>query len=59
MSYTYVLLRFKFGNAYQEALNGNVTRYVDLAGNELFTLPPEGDGGELVDANPARISWML
>jgi hypothetical protein len=56
---TYVLLQFSFGLAYQEADTGNVTRYCDLDGNTLFILPPEHDGGEVVDADPPRLDWMV
>lgn len=58
MLHTYALLKFKFGTAYQEALNGNVTRYIDEDGNELFVIPPEGDGGEVIDAEPETLPWM-
>ena len=60
--FTYVLLRFLtpgVGEAYQEAQDGNVTRYVSPAGVELCTTPPIGDGGEVVDADPPRLDWML
>lgn len=60
--FTYVLLRFTtpgIGDAYQEAENGNVTRYVSVDGVELFITPPTGDGGSVVDADPPRLDWML
>ena len=55
---TYVLLKFSFGLAYQEADTGNVTRYTDEVGSTLFVTPPEHDGGEVVDADPPRLDWM-
>ena len=57
--YSYVLLDFRAFQAYQEACDGQVTRYVSFNGVELFVTPPEGNGGEVVDANPPRLDWML
>ena len=57
--YSYVYLDFGEFKAYQEALNQQVTRYLDEAGNELFVLPPEGNGGFVIDAQPTKLSWML
>ena len=57
--FTYVLLNFGDFQAYQEANDGLVTRYVDANGIELFITPPIGNGGSVIDANPPRLSWML
>lgn len=54
----YILLDFGTFQGYQEINSGNVVRYVGLDGAELFTIPPVGNGGVLVDANPPRQSWM-
>lgn len=59
---SYVLLQFTLSGgffAYQEAQSGQVTRYCDDQGNTLFLIPPTGDGGAVVDANPPRLPWML
>lgn len=53
----YILLDFGTFQGYQEILNGNVVRYVDVDGLE-FT-PPVGNGGVVIDTNPTRLDWML
>lgn len=55
----YILLDFGTFRAYQENENGWVTRYVSESGEELFIMPPIGNGGVVVDAEPPRLSWML
>jgi hypothetical protein len=55
----YILLDFGDFQGYQEIQNGNVARYVDLDGVELFIQPPVGNGGVVIDANPTRQDWML
>ena len=55
----YILLDFGTFTGYQESIQGQVTRYVDESGNELFVIPPEGNGGAVLEVNPARQSWML
>jgi len=55
----YVYLDFGTFNAYQESQYGQVTRYLSEDGVELFVLPPEGNGGVVIDANPPRLPWML
>jgi hypothetical protein len=57
--YTYVYLDFDTFKGYQEALNQQVTRYLDEAGNELFIMPPEGNGGVVINVDPPKLSWML
>lgn len=55
----YVVVEFEVGGrVYQEALDGTVTRYLDVDGNELFTTPPVGDLCAVVDPEPARLPWM-
>lgn len=55
----YILLDFGDFQGYQEIQNGNVIRYVDLQGSELFVLPPVGNGGSVIDATPPRQDWMI
>ena len=55
----YILLDFGTFQAYQENNNGQVTRYLDESSNELFIMPPEGNGGSVIDAEPPRLPWML
>jgi hypothetical protein len=57
--YSYIYLDFGTFKAYQEALNQQVTHYLDELGNELFVIPPEGNGGVVIDTDPAKLSWML
>jgi hypothetical protein len=40
------------GVAYQEIADGYVVRYVDASGDELFRVPPVGDGCRVIDAEP-------
>jgi hypothetical protein len=59
---TYYLLQFNGFQAYQEIEGGgggNVTRYVNLDGTTAFIIPPEGDGGTIIDLNPPHLDWML
>lgn len=55
----YIYLDFGTFKAYQESQQGQVTRYVSEEGIELFIIPPEGNGGSVIDANPPRLPWML
>jgi len=56
----YILLRFIGGfDAYQEIENNVCRRYRDLSGDILFEVPPEGDGGTIIDEAPPRQDWML
>jgi hypothetical protein len=55
----YILLDFGTFKGYQENQAGYVTRYLDESGNEMFISPPEGNGGEVLDADPPRLSWMI
>lgn len=57
--YSYVYLDFGSFKAYQEALNQQVTRYLDELGNELFVIPPDGNGGSVIEAEPVKLLWML
>lgn len=54
----YILLDFGDFRAYQEVNNGNVVRYVFEDGSFAFDMPPIGDGGQVIDANPPRLDWM-
>lgn len=55
----YVYVDFGTFTGYQESENGQVTRYVDESGIELFVNPPEGLGSTLLNAEPLRLDWML
>lgn len=56
----YILLHFAEGfDAYQEIENGVCINYKDADGNVLFTIPPIGDGGELVNEFPDSLPWMI
>lgn len=55
----YIYLDFGTFKAYQESQYGQVTRYVSEDGEELFIMPPEGNGGAVINAEPSRLSWML
>jgi hypothetical protein len=55
----YVYLDFGMFTAYQESQYGQVTRYLSDDGVELFIIPPIGNGGKVIDANPPRLDWML
>ena len=55
----YILLDFGVFTAYQEINNGSVVRYVYTDGTLAFDRPPTGNGGTVIDANPARLDWML
>lgn len=47
------------GDAYQEIVNGQVVRYIDVDGTELYKVIPAGTGSWVLDANPARLNWMI
>jgi hypothetical protein len=57
--YSYIYLDFGSFKAYQEALNQQVTRYLDELGNKLFVIPPDGNGGSVIEVEPVKLSWML
>lgn len=44
--------------AYQEVVVGDVVRYLDDQGAELFVLPPEGVVCVVTDPDPPRLPWM-
>lgn len=44
--------------AYQEVAGGNVLRYLDEQGAELFVVPPEGVVCNVIDPDPPRQLWM-
>lgn len=55
----YILVHFeRAGDAYQEIINGNVSRYLDTLGVEMFVNPPVADSCNVVDASPREIAWM-
>lgn len=57
---TYILICVEgIGEAYQEVADGQVIRYLDLNGVELFKTVPSGQGSWVVDANPPRPSWAV
>jgi len=61
--YTYILCEFEYGytgQLYQEVLNGNVIRLLDLDGNE-FDLISNGTpyGYHVINDNPGTPTWGL
>jgi hypothetical protein len=55
----YILLDFGTFRAYQEIVDGHVQRYVYEDGSFAFDIPPTGNGGAVIDADPPRQVWML
>lgn len=56
---SYIKVTFDtLGEAYQEILAGEVVRYLDASGTEMFLMPPAGEGSRVIDANPASEEWM-
>lgn len=48
------------GNAYQESSTyGEVVRYLDQSGTELFLVVPDGHGSLVIEQEPPRQPWML
>lgn len=59
MGATYVKVQFAIaGVAYQEIVNGGVTRYVDVNGVTLFSSPPVGDSCSIVDASADELAQV-
>lgn len=57
---SYILIEIEgHGDAYQEIANGQVVRYLDVDGTELYKVIPIGVGSWVIDANPTRLSWMI
>ena len=59
MKKEYFLCQFEYGYEgflYQEILNGNLLRYVDVNGNTLELIAPYGY--KIIDINPPALSWM-
>jgi hypothetical protein len=49
----YIHVKFEDGlEAYQEVVKGQLQRYVNMDGVELFIVPPVGIGCKVVEENP-------
>ena len=59
-SVRYILVRFDSGlDAYQEVdPYGDVLRYLDSDGYELFAQPPIAVGCVVTDPDPPKLPWM-
>lgn len=56
---SYIKVAFDtLGEAYQEVEAGEVLRYLDGDGVEMFITPPAGEGSRVIDARPAFEKWM-
>lgn len=56
---THILIEIEgIGAAYQEVSEGQVLRYLDLNGVELFKTVPIGQGSWVTDADPPKQGWM-